>query len=73
MIQHSGLSKAIGHHLLILKDLPHPVIVALVVLSVAGMTEMMSNTATSSLLLPILGELVGRHYTLDAAKGAAPP
>lgn len=55
--EHSGLSKAIGHHLLILKDLPHPVIVALVVLSVAGMTEMMSNTATSSLLLPILGEL----------------
>ncbi|KAK2174478.1 hypothetical protein NP493_799g04008 [Ridgeia piscesae] len=55
--EHSGLSATIGQHLLILKDLPHPFIVALVVLSVAGMTEMMSNTATSSLLLPILGEL----------------
>lgn len=60
----SGLSESIGSSLLIMKDLPGPLIVLIVVLCVAGMTELMSNTATSSLLLPILADLVSEYLPL---------
>ena len=61
----SGLSESIGSSLLIMRDLPAPLIVLIVVMCVAGMTELMSNTATSSLLLPILADLVSiSHHSV---------
>jgi len=52
------LSRYIGNQLGILSALPNWSVVVIVAALVAGLTEFTSNTATSSLLLPILGELV---------------
>ncbi|KAK2185837.1 hypothetical protein NP493_221g00005 [Ridgeia piscesae] len=53
----SGLSQLIGGSLVVFKSLPGWLVVVLVVALVAGLTEFTSNTATSSLLLPIIGDL----------------
>ena len=58
VFQESGLSRYIGNQLGILSALPNWSVVVIVAALVAGLTEFTSNTATSSLLLPILGELV---------------
>ena len=52
------LSAAIGTRLAVFQGMPGWLIVAVVAALVAGLTEFTSNVATSSLLLPILAELV---------------
>ncbi|CAL8109812.1 unnamed protein product [Orchesella dallaii] len=50
----SGLSKAIGDSLIGLKDLPNPLILFIVMIMTAGITEVASNTACANVLIPIL-------------------
>jgi len=51
---HSGLAEWIGHHLAGVGGLPLPLIMMLTSLVTMMMTEVTSNTATSTLLMPIL-------------------
>ncbi|KAI0224789.1 Solute carrier family 13 member 5 [Lamellibrachia satsuma] len=53
----SGLSEWIGSRMVVLGALPNWSVVVLVAVLVAALTEFTSNTATSALLLPIIGEL----------------
>merc|ERR1719419_608286 len=53
----TGLSKWIGDQLVILEGMPSYVMVLTTVLLVTFLTEITSNTATASVLLPIIGEL----------------
>ena len=60
--QYSGLSEWIGLKLAVFSDFPAWAMVLLICLIVAGFTEVASNTATATIFLPILAELV-RHTT----------
>ncbi|MBB3210666.1 sodium-dependent dicarboxylate transporter 2/3/5 [Rhodopirellula rubra] len=51
----SGLSERIGLQLTLLKDLHPALLMAIVCLTVTFLTEFTSNTATTTLLMPILG------------------
>lgn len=51
----SGFSQLIGQQLAALNQLPLLLIIATIALSVTFLTEVTSNTATTALLLPILG------------------
>ena len=62
--QSSGLSAWIGQQLLVFESLPNWLIVVLVAALVAGLTEFTSNTATSSLLLPVIAQLVRTNSML---------
>ncbi|XP_076045465.1 Na(+)/citrate cotransporter-like isoform X2 [Oratosquilla oratoria] len=53
----SGLSTWLGHQLVYLDALPKEVIVLVVCIAIAMVTEVTSNTATSAVVLPILKEL----------------
>lgn len=50
----SGLSAAIGESLVGLQQLPLPVMIGLICLTVTFLTEVTSNTATTALLMPIM-------------------
>jgi solute carrier family 13 (sodium-dependent dicarboxylate transporter), member 2/3/5 len=50
----SGLSQTIGSHLQQLSNLPLLLMIAVICLSVTFLTEVTSNTATTTLLMPIL-------------------
>ncbi|ODM98912.1 Solute carrier family 13 member 2 [Orchesella cincta] len=50
----SGLSQWIGDSLIGLKDLPRPLILFIVMIMTAGITEVASNTACANVLIPIL-------------------
>ncbi len=50
----SGLAGLIGQQLTILADLPAPLLILSIALSVGFLTEITSNTATTTLLMPIL-------------------
>jgi sodium-dependent dicarboxylate transporter 2/3/5 len=52
--EESGLSLALGTRLSAVSSLPLPVMVALVCLGVTFLTEVTSNTATATLLMPVL-------------------
>ena len=54
-VQSSGLTEWIGHQVAALRDMPPLVLVVLVAVTVTLLTEMTSNTATTSAFLPILG------------------
>ena len=54
----SGLSHWIGHHLSGLSFLPPIVIMGLMCFLASMMTEVASNTATASILLPIVAQMV---------------
>ncbi|KAK3104083.1 hypothetical protein FSP39_024304 [Pinctada imbricata] len=56
----SGLSRLIGEQLEVFKSLQPSVMVLILTLIIAMCTEITSNTATSTLLLPILGNLAIR-------------
>ena len=51
----SGLSAWVGQHFVALSDTPPLVVVALVCLALTFLTELTSNTATTEMVLPILG------------------
>jgi sodium-dependent dicarboxylate transporter 2/3/5 len=53
----SGLSEWVGNNLLFFKQLPLPLLVISVALLVTFLTELTSNTATTTLLLPIMASL----------------
>ncbi|XP_074654008.1 Na(+)/citrate cotransporter-like [Tubulanus polymorphus] len=55
--QKSGLSEWIGKELTVLEFLPNPVIAIIVSAIIAALTEVTSNTATATLMLPILANL----------------
>lgn len=57
----SGLSYSIGSHLSALAALPPTVIMCLMCLLASVMTEVASNTATASILLPIVAQMVRRY------------
>lgn len=57
----SGLSTFIGSKLAGLREVPKEVLQLVVCLLAGGMTELASNTATSSVLLPILANLVSEE------------
>lgn len=50
----SGLGQALGDHLALLASLPTLLMIAVVCLAVTFLTEVTSNTATTTLLMPIL-------------------
>ena len=50
----SGLSQEIGDHLASLSELPTPLLIGLLCLVITFMTEVTSNTAIASLMMPIL-------------------
>ncbi|XP_064650284.1 Na(+)/citrate cotransporter-like isoform X2 [Lineus longissimus] len=55
--QVSGLSEWVGEQLVVLKVFPSVVIVLLISTIIAGLTEVTSNTATATLMLPIIADL----------------
>lgn len=55
--QHSGLARWIGEKLAFLGGMPVPVIILCVCLLVTFLTEVTSNTATATMILPVLGSL----------------
>lgn len=54
----SGLSVWVGERLIGLKDLPQPLILFIVMIMTASITEVASNTACANVLIPILITLV---------------
>lgn len=62
----SGLSAAIGNQLTILSTLPLFLVLLLICLAVTFLTEITSNTATTSLLMPILA-VAGIAAAVDPA------
>ena len=56
--QKSGLSQAIGDSFVGFNSLPAWVLVLMLCLITAGVTEVTSNSATATIFLPILAELV---------------
>ena len=56
--QASGLSDWIGQQLIVLKVLPPFVIMLIICIITATITEIASNTATANILLPILADTV---------------
>lgn len=54
-ISSSGLSVYIGESLAVLSSLPTPVLILLITASVLALTEVTSNIATASALMPVLG------------------
>ena len=54
-ISESGLSKSIGELLVGIDNFSMPVLIISIALLVTFMTEMTSNTATTNILMPILG------------------
>jgi sodium-dependent dicarboxylate transporter 2/3/5 len=62
--QATGLANWFGDSLSVLHGLPVPVLVFLICLTVSFLTELTSNTATSSIFMPILA---GTAVTLDIA------
>jgi len=57
----SGLSAWIGEQLTGLQDLPRPLILLIVMVITAGITEVCSNVATANVLLPIFIVLVSHE------------
>lgn len=53
----SGLSRWVGKQLVVFKSLPAPAIVGIMSMITAAMTEIASNTATASILLPVLADM----------------
>ena len=53
----------IGSQLLSLRRLPNSVIALCVSIIMAGVTEVMSNVATTTLFLPVLAEMVRHTHT----------
>lgn len=64
--KNSGLSIYFSQRLVRLQHLPKEALVVLVCLLAAGMTEFASNTATASILLPMLTNLVRPVSTASA-------
>lgn len=64
----SGLSKWLGEQLYIFKDAHIVLIIFAVTFMTAMLTEVASNTATASILLPVLNELVSYEYSTDNIK-----
>lgn len=62
----SGLSEQMGQLLEFLKDVPIPVLILAICLFVTFLTEITSNTATATLLMPILA-LSGMSMGIDPA------
>jgi len=58
MMQVSGLSEVLGSSLSVFDKLPHVVIVLILVLIGTTFTTFTSNVATTTILLPIVKELV---------------
>lgn len=56
-VQASGLSTVIGEQLVILNVLPKVSVVFVICISTAMLTEVASNTATASVLMPVLNKL----------------
>ena len=50
----SGLTEWVGGQLEVLEDVPLPIVVAVVALTMTFLTEVTSNTATTTMMLPIL-------------------
>jgi sodium-dependent dicarboxylate transporter 2/3/5 len=55
----SGLTQWVGSQLIILQGVPVPVIVAAIALMMTFLTEVTSNTATTTMMLPILAATAG--------------
>jgi sodium-dependent dicarboxylate transporter 2/3/5 len=55
----SGLTQWVGERLVVLRDVPLPVMVAAIALSMTFLTEFTSNTATTTMILPILAATAG--------------
>lgn len=62
-LQASGLSQWIGEQLAVLKSIPIAALVMLITAGSAIFTEFTSNTATATILLPILNQLVSASQT----------
>ena len=62
LLQKSGLSLLIGEQFEALNGLPDWVMLTVIVTIVAACTEVTSNTAITTLFLPILFELVSLNY-----------
>jgi len=63
-LQVSGLSKVLGNSLSVFSDLPPTVLVLILVLIGTTFTTFTSNVATTTILLPIVKELVRRRIHL---------
>ena len=57
-LQASGLSELISENLRSLKGVPDYAIVSIVCFAVTGFTEILSNTGTATIFLPVLASLV---------------
>lgn len=60
----SGLSQFIGDQLQVLENLPRPVMLLIVMVLVAAITEVCSNVTTANVVLPILislSQTIGIH------------
>ncbi len=63
----TGLSESVGHQLAMLGELHPLLLIGIVCLAVTFLTEVTSNTATATLLMPILGAAaVGAGYDASA-------
>ena len=62
----SGLSKWVGDQLTGLGELSGPVIVLIVCFMTTFITEVASNTATSTVLLPVLANLVSLNIEMQS-------
>lgn len=64
-LQASGLSVYLGEQLRVLEGLPTWVIVLVISLLIATLTEIASNTAIANITLPILAALVSAIYQFE--------
>jgi len=58
LMQGSGLSKVLGESLVVLKSVPGPAVVLIMVSIGTLFTTFTSNVATTTILLPITAEVV---------------
>ena len=61
----SGLSPWLGEQLTALRDLPPFVIMLIICIMTATVTEVASNTATANILLPILAQMVSKPTKIE--------
>ena len=67
-MEKSNMSVMIGEQMRVLEVLPKEVILILVTLMTATVTQAVSNTVTASILLPVFKELVRMLQTIQLVK-----
>lgn len=69
----SGLSRLIGQELMVMESWPHWAIMVAMCLVALVLTELISNTATCSVMLPVINQMVTQSVPIQPANSLRRP